>query len=172
MEFISFPKIPRLSRDMVITEKIDGTNATVFIDDTCENILAGSRNRWLTIENDNYGFARWVETNKEGLLTLGPGWHRGEWWGQGIQRRYGLKEKRFSLFNTSLTDIPSCCSLVPIIYEGVFDTKEIENAIEVLKTNGSFSAPGFMNPEGVCIYHTASRSYFKKMIENDEGHKG
>ena len=49
-----------------------------------------------------FGFARWVETNRERLITLlGPGLHFGEWWGSGIQRGYGLTkgDKRFSLFN-------------------------------------------------------------------------
>ena len=30
-EFIGFPKIARLSREIVITEKIDGTNGCIFI---------------------------------------------------------------------------------------------------------------------------------------------
>lgn len=172
MEFVPFNKIPRLSRDMVITEKIDGTNATIFIDDDFTTMLTASRNKWITPSDDNYGFAGWAERNKKELLTLGPGWHRGEWWGQKLQRGYGLKEKRFSLFNTSLTTIPSCVSLVPQLYVGPFDTAMIDMYVEYLKKEGSQAAPGFMNPEGICIFHTASQSYFKKMIENDGGHKG
>ena len=172
MEFESFPKIPRLSRDIIITEKLDGTNATVWIDDLMQEIRTGSRNRWITPEDDNYGFAKWAAFNKEQLLTLGPGWHRGEWWGQKIQRGYGLKEKRFSLFNTSLSYIPECCSQVPVLYSGPFDTYNIDAAVSFLKEYGSTAAPGFMKPEGVCIFHTASMSYFKKMIDNDKGHKG
>ncbi|MCJ7726507.1 MAG: hypothetical protein MUP76_09000, partial [Acidimicrobiia bacterium] len=46
--------------------------------------------RWITPEVDNYGFARWVKDHEEELRTgLGAGLHFGEWWGQGIQRRYG-----------------------------------------------------------------------------------
>jgi len=30
-EFIPMPKIPRLMREMVITEKLDGTNASILI---------------------------------------------------------------------------------------------------------------------------------------------
>lgn len=91
MEFVEFPKMPRLSRECVITEKIDGTNAQIFIADDCETMLIGSRTRWITPENDNAGFARWCMEHKEDLLRLGPGRHFGEWWGQGIQRNYGLK---------------------------------------------------------------------------------
>lgn len=31
MEFQEFPKMARLSREMIVTEKIDGTNAQVYI---------------------------------------------------------------------------------------------------------------------------------------------
>ncbi len=31
LEFNEFPKIARLSREIVITEKLDGTNASIFI---------------------------------------------------------------------------------------------------------------------------------------------
>ena len=30
-EFKPFPKMPRLNREVLLTEKIDGTNASVFI---------------------------------------------------------------------------------------------------------------------------------------------
>lgn len=99
MDFKEFPKIPRLSRDMVITEKLDGTNACIYIGEDGE-FLTGSRTRWITPgkQTDNYGFSQWAHSHKDELLKLGPGLHFGEWWGSGIQRKYGLSEKRFSLF--------------------------------------------------------------------------
>lgn len=45
-EFTEFPKIYRWTRELIITEKIDGTNAQVFIGDD-GLIVAGSRTRWL-----------------------------------------------------------------------------------------------------------------------------
>ena len=101
MEFIAFPKIARLRRDCVITEKLDGTNAQIVIQDG-EIVAVGSRSRWITPgkDTDNYGFAGWVEQNRAELLGLGDGTHFGEWWGSGIQRNYGLTEKRFSLPST------------------------------------------------------------------------
>lgn len=42
--------------------KIDGTNASVW-KSTGGDICCGSRNRELTLENDNQGFAAWVEDN-------------------------------------------------------------------------------------------------------------
>ena len=175
MEFKEFPKIPRLSRAVVITEKIDGTNGQILITEDGQ-FFVGSRTRWITPENDNYGFAKWAYENKEELMKLGPGSHFGEWWGQGIQRNYGLKEKRFSLFNTSrwnnAEDRPKCCGVVPILKEGIFDTCDITEVLRVLKENGSVAAPGFMKPEGVVIYLSAARIYMKKTIEKDEEPKG
>ena len=110
-EFMAFPSIKRLTRGCIITEKIDGTNAQVCID-VDGTVRAGSRNRWLTPGDDNFGFASWVKLHEDDLRQLGTGRHFGEWWGSGIQRRYGLAEKRFSLFRTPST-LPACCSVVP-----------------------------------------------------------
>lgn len=188
MIFTEFPKMPRLSREMIITEKIDGTNASIFIqnndleEEADKNeiiavvngfsIRAGSRTRWITPSDDNYGFANWVKRNAEELVKLGEGLHFGEWWGQGIQRNYGLKEKKFSLFNVSRwsnPDVrPSCCEVVPVLYTGLFNTEVANTTMEALKLNGSYAAPGFMRPEGIIIYHIAGNFGMKKTIEKDE----
>ena len=55
-EFQEFRKIPRLSREIIITEKIDGTNGLIYINDDCTEIYAGSKSRWLDDHNDNAGF--------------------------------------------------------------------------------------------------------------------
>jgi len=169
VDFLEFPKMARLSRECVITEKIDGTNAQVYVSEDGV-VMAGSRNRWITPEQDNFGFAKWVKDNEEELRKLGPGHHYGEWWGAGIQRRYGLDHKKFSLFNVDRwqEDRPVCCDVVPVLYRGVFDTAEVERCIDSLCANGSVAAPGFMNPEGVVVYHVAGRVGFKKTIERDE----
>jgi hypothetical protein len=184
MEFKEFQKIPRLSRDVVITEKIDGTNASIYIGENGE-FLTGSRTRWITPENDNAGFARWANEHKEELMTLGIGHHFGEWWGCGIQRNYGLKEKRFSLFNVGIwikdkaialagkqQYCPDCCHVVPILETYTFDSVRINEVLEYLQTHGSLASPGFMNPEGIVLYHTAAQCYFKKTIEKDDIPKG
>lgn len=169
-EFTEFPKMARFAREIIITEKIDGTNAQVWISDDGTDIRAGSRNRWLTYSDDNFGFAKWVMDHRDELLTLGPGRHFGEWWGSGIQRRYGLDEKRFSLFNVSrwADDRPACCHVVPVLYRGPFETHEIDVALKTLAEQGSFAAPGFMKPEGVVIFHTAGNVGFKRTIEKDD----
>jgi len=168
-EFEAFPKIARLRRTVIITEKIDGTNAQVFIGED-GTVRAGSRSRWITPEDDNFGFARWVAEHVDSLRELGPGRHFGEWWGEGIQRRYGLSEKRFSLFNVGRwgEDRPACCGVVPVLYQGPFTTDAVEAALENLRANGSSASPGFMNPEGVIVFHVASREMFKVTIEKDD----
>jgi len=172
MEFTAFPKIARLNRECVITEKIDGTNASICITESGE-MFVGSRTRWITPENDNFGFAKWVEANKSELMKLGVGHHFGEWWGSGIQRGYGLQkgEKRFSLFNTARwaddATRPACCDVVPVLHQGRFATTEIENCLSVLRDDGSFVAPGFMKPEGIIVWHEAARQLFKVTLEKD-----
>ena len=171
MEFQGFNKISRLSRNCVITEKIDGTNAQICITEEGE-FLVGSRRRWITPENDNYGFARWAYDNKEELMKLGEGRHYGEWWGQGVQRRYSMDKKVFSLFNTgrwSNDELrPKCCSVVPVLYAGMFYSENIDNVINELKEKGSVASPGFMDPEGIVIFHKASGGLYKKTIKDDE----
>ena len=169
--FEEFNKIARLRRECVITEKIDGTNGQIYITESGD-MFVGSRNRWLSEAADNFGFYKWAMGHKEMLLTLGPGRHYGEWWGAGIQRGYGQKEKHFSLFNTSrwntVTPPPLCCLVVPVLYTGIFNTGDCCFWIQSLQNLGSHAAPGFMNPEGIVIYHTAARIYFKQTILNDE----
>lgn len=176
-KFEAFPKIARLNRDCVITEKIDGTNAQVEIleDGT---VLAGSRSRYITLEADNFGFARWVKENEEELRNLGVGRHYGEWWGSGINRGYGLTkgEKRFSLFNVARWSDdavrPKCCHVVPMLHQGPFRTDTIEKVLTVLRNCGSAAAPGFENPEGIIVWHEAARQLFKVTLEGDEKPKG
>jgi hypothetical protein len=164
-EFIPFPKIPRLYKDCAITEKIDGTNGVISINEHGD-MFVGSRNKWLSETKDNFGFFRWAQSNKEELLKLGYGTHYGEWWGSGIQRGYNLPkgEKRFSLFNAHLwneENIPSCCHVVPTLHVGEFDTQKIKEIMNSLKETGSLASPGFMDPEGIMIYHSAAGAYFK-----------
>ena len=85
MEFKEFDSIEILESMITITEKIHGTNAQIAIDDFGTEIYAGSRNRWVTPEDDNAGFANWVYPNKDALIKLlGPGRHYGEYYGSGI----------------------------------------------------------------------------------------
>jgi hypothetical protein len=207
IEFLPYPKTPRLygNKEIIVTEKIDGTNAAIQIiplsnlEDphlqeykiTAEAhdcvLVAQSRNRIITPTVDNAGFAKWVSDNAEKLVELlGVGVHRGEWWGQGIQRGYGLKEKRFSLFNTfrhgglcrggdgpdhwQNEELPNL-GIVPELWHGTFDTTWIDLLVRDLVENGSKAAPGF-KAEGVIVFHEASGHIYKVMCENDQIAKG
>lgn len=212
LEFAEFPKMARLNRECVITEKLDGTNAQVYIvpkiqlegaleaaaieariamGDAFElndsYVLVGSRNRWITPRDDNYGFARWAFQNREELIKLGPGRHFGEWWGAGIQRGYDMKRKAFSLFDTRWLPVayadtgvvgsegvlgPNCVGVVPTLYRGLFTTEAVSEQIERLRTFGSVAQPGYMNPEGVVVFHLAARVGFKVTVKNDDKAKG
>lgn len=179
MDFIEFPKIARFSREVIVTEKIDGTNACIAISEDGD-FQVGSRSRWLTPETgDNHGFMLWALTNKAELMKLGPGRHFGEWWGSGIQRGYGLQkgEKRFSLFNVSrwADDAvrPTCCYVAPMLAR--FDGMEFIDAISImegLRLIGSAAAPGFMKPEGIVIFHAQGNVAFKKTFDKDDAGKG
>jgi hypothetical protein len=171
-EFVPYPKIPRLNREVIVTEKIDGTNACVVVDED-GNVSAQSRSRVIVPGNDNFGFAGWVFENAPQLKLLGPGYHFGEWWGKGIQRGYGLEEKRFSLFHTGgINELPGCVSVVPKLDAGLLSSGVVDRALNVLRVCGSVAAPGFDKPEGVVVFHSASRQLFKVLLEGDDIPKG
>lgn len=178
IEFIPQPKIPRFNRAIHVTEKIDGTNAAVLVD-TDGTVRAASKNRILRPdEPDNHGFRAWVEENQDNLARLGPGLHRGEWWGCGIGKRHPTHAKTFSLFNTDRWGDdairPKCCSVVPLLcIAGNVNALGgmVENRLRQLKEHGSIADPACKNPEGIVLYHTASGQSYKITLEHDEGGK-
>lgn len=197
--FEEFPKIARLKREVVITEKLDGTNAqiawvaldsedaynTSAVDPFClwtargledgdaaMALYVGSRNRWLTIDKDHFGFAKWALEHVDELRALGVGRHYGEWFGSGIQRTYGLTEKRLALFNTARwgahnPNTPACCSVVPILARG--EGVDVEAVFKRLGVCGSIAVPGFTQPEGIVIWHSSSRTLYKQTFDMDGG---
>lgn len=208
-EFQAWPKIPRLNRNCVATEKIDGTNAAIVIDEVDTGaephefeivrvsdgsrelaVFAQSRKRLIQTNEDgrkgadNAGFAAWVKENAAELAVgLGPGRHFGEWWGLGIQRGYDLDHKRFSLFNVhrwhdaddngfGAAPAPGCCGVVPILASGNIINAVAEGAIAMLEDDGSRAAPGYDDPEGIVVFHTASKQSFKVTVKDDESPKG
>lgn len=213
VEFQKYPSISRYRKNISITEKVDGTNAAVGIikgmtgpecatagpednesnmmtfvvlDDQMFTVFAQSRNRLITPDSDNHGFAAWVWSNAADLAgVLGEGLHYGEWWGSGIQRGYGLTkgEKHFTVFNPERYDLSGqeIVTSVPVLYTGPaylpvtpFDSQTndaVEYVMQRLRKNGSSLpyARGFNNPEGVVVFHTASRTLYKVTFEYDEG---
>jgi hypothetical protein len=154
-------------------------------------VYAQSRNRLIKpagkfageAGTDNYAFAEWVWKNADELArVLGPGLHFGEWWGAGIGRGYGQTGRHFSLFNTSrwkhlaipeareAIGPPAELSVVPVLAVHTLDTDLIKDTLDALKFTGSHAAPGYENPEGICVYLPAVRATFK--VTFDDEHKG
>lgn len=200
LEFQGWPKTPRFFRDIVITEKIDGTNAAIIVKQVTEEeadtidahvsrdadgqwwaVGAQSRKRVIKPGSDNFGFAAWVYSNAFALRrALGEGYHYGEWWGSGIQRGYGLTkgEKRFTLFNVHrYKDVAEqsggLIDTVPVLYSGPYSEDAVRNALIGLRNGGSHVAPEWGGlPEGVIVFHSASGQVYKALLENDDLPKG
>lgn len=171
IEFKPWEKIPRENPfNATISEKIDGTNACIIIIDG-EIVGTQSRKRLITVEDDNFGFAQWVDENKDDIVNLGDGYHYGEWAGPGIQKNpHNLDQKRFFLFNTfrwnpNNPNRPECCDVVPVVYQGVIDGDTISNALKELAENAGENE----KPEGLVVYYHAFRKYTKHTIKSPNG---
>lgn len=167
--FKAWPKIPRDRTNMItITEKIDGTNACVIIQEG-EIVGYQSRNRMIKLGDDNMGFAFWADSKKEQLVKLGDGYHYGEWAGPGIQKNpHMLSEKQFFLFNTFRPheSLPEGVHQVPVLYQGPYTLAAVDGTFEDLWHN---AAKAEYIPEGIIIYNHDSRSYMKKTYANSGG---
>lgn len=182
MHFESYQKIEQIGRlYMTITQKIHGSNAQILIESVAHewqpaecgyqdyNVIAGSRTRWLTPDDDNYGFAQWVMDNRYELIEkLGVGRHYGEWCGKGINAGEGLIEKHFVLFNWHkfrTMPLPSRVMTVPLLYSGKFSFNAINEVMEDLKQTGSKLVPGYMKPEGIVIQIDEQK--YKKVFDDE-----
>lgn len=147
-----WPRAVRLHDRWTVTERIDGTRSAVLVEpadderplppgppavsgvDGCVVLVrAASRTRWLVPEpearatgegRDNFRFAAWVAAHATQLAALGPGIHRGVWYGAGIGHGYGLAERRLALLDTARWHVaglpavlPGAVALVPILAE-------------------------------------------------------
>lgn len=147
-------------------------------------VYAQSRTKLITPgkSTDNAGFARFVQDNAEEIVAkLGEGRHFGEWVGKGVQKRhYNLPNKQFALFNVNRwegADLPKNVTTVPSFYKNEYLDNPGQTALECLtqlKEFGSSFGPrdemgqGFVNPEGVVMYHAPSNTAFKKTFDYDE----
>lgn len=200
MEFREFSKIHRLDKTTIlITQKLHGTNASLWIVPTGEIdyseaekpfltsdgqflVRPAKRTSFIDLENDNFGFAKFVAKNKDALARcLGPGTWFGEWVGPGINSGEGLKEKQFALFNVLALDDkilnmraaglwPENVDTVPVLFFGPCTDlgKEAERVMTELKESGSKYAPGFMRPEGIVIQVLGTSATFKHVFEQED----
>ena len=175
IEFKAFPKIERFDGfGMSITQKIHGTNAHILIKDGC--ILGvGSRTRWLTVEDDNYRFCKYVTENaKELIAFLGDGHHFGEWAGTGINSGEGLEGNKFVLFdwkrhskNLTKAPMPDGVEIVPVlVYSARFSDDLIKKTMDELREGGSRLVDGFMRPEGIVI--NVNGVLYKKVFDKED----
>lgn len=193
MEFRSWGKTTRLDSEVVVTEKIDGTNAAVVISSVFDpqdtsgtlvdlggkSVLVGaqSRKKTITPDNDNAGFATWVWDNASVLAReLGPGYHYGEWWGHKIQREYGRQngERYFSLFDvyrygTKDRELAGL-SVVPVIAQGTFTAGLIELAQDMIWKYGSLAVTDdFYQAEGIVVLFKNNKARFKVKQDGEGG---
>lgn len=188
-DFIPFPKIENIVKlKMSVTQKIHGSNAQIYITRHIDDdfgahweIKAGSRTRWLTCDDDNYGFGKWVHDNQIELINvLGEGRHYGEWCGKGINAGEGLSTKVFVLFDwwkysdkekypyhPFISDTLRL-RVVPVLYTGDFSYEIIDELMRDLKITGSrLTPPGwYMKPEGIVIDINGVK--YKKVFDNEE----
>lgn len=174
----AFPKIGRLTKKCLVTEKINGTNGMIRVHTSpLPNLIcqAGSRNRWLTPESDNFGFAKWVAENARDIANiLGPGDHYGEWAGPGIQKNpHDLNCRHFFVFPRHVNDIgPMLWGIAHAVirrpltlYDGPFSTYlmgQMANWCQRRVAEGHYM-------EGFVILHESG--WRNKWTLND-GHKG
>lgn len=122
IQFISFPDIegfhhvvkavnafPYLAGDGSVTYrgkiKLHGTNAGIRIQDG--EVVAQSRTQLISVQSDNAGFARWVDSKREFFSKLPDITLFGEWCGPGIMKGTAVQaipHKIFAVFAIVIGD--------------------------------------------------------------------
>lgn len=168
IEFKAWPKIARGNKETVtITEKIDGTNACIIIQGG-EIVGVQSRKRLITPEDDNYGFAAWVDANKDEIKLMGDGYVYGEWAGVGIQKNpHNYPDKRFLTFNTfrPIESLPKCVHQVPVLYCGEPFIDMADEAMSDL----IISSKNKWHPEGIVIFSHLTKVMLKYTYKFSNG---
>jgi len=162
--FQKWPKIKRVHKvDMVITQKMNGTNGQILFEDNGD-FMIGSRNQWLSMHQDNFGFYHWAHAHITELFDIfGPGRHYGEWCGPGIQNGEGLKERVFFSFNPFLEKPHTVewmnVEPVPLLRHGRWGPNEMDIALAHLDIFGSAVSRRYyilgqnclVEPEGIVV---------------------
>ena len=92
-ERAEYDGVPLPTLRFIGSVKLHGTNSSIVFPET-GGFYCQSRTQVITPENDNAGFAKWVEANKDLFLhLLGKGVVvYGEWCGQGIQKSVAVTQ--------------------------------------------------------------------------------
>lgn len=164
-EVRQWPKTTRLLSRCLISEKLDGSNCAVIVEEDENGFKLGAqtRTKLATRYDDQLGFYRWVEENVETLIKdLGVGYHYGE-----FVKGKGLKEPHLFLFNIkrwrdAIFTTPTL-KVVPLLYEGEYSQAHLDACVADLETNGSKVLD--TAPEGVIVFWSddqTSKKYFCK----------
>ena len=198
-EYPKYPSIERFENIYsVISEKVDGTNGLMEIhevfpkpdSDVTHVVTFGSRNKWIDVHSDNAGFANFFTPHIDKIVRVPeilkanavneldnrnkacnmPIRIYGEWFGQSIQRTYGLKQKLFMPFHTLLAKalieagVPNIIEPF-IFYTGKFDKSISDGFMDTLKTHGSCVVPGYFQAEGIVVYFPTYNFCLKDTFE-------
>jgi hypothetical protein len=182
IEFKSWPKTTRRKSKCTISEKLHGSNGALAFEVTDDSPTDGreiyvldiqmatqTRNRIVTVQDDQTGIARWAEANRDTLvmdllhvnrMLPEPGlyYHYGEFMTR------GHTEPHFYLFNTrrwtGVQFRTPTLKVVPVLYEGDYYDGVVEECLEDLRQNGSKAHPG-TPAEGVVVYYPGNDTMFK-----------
>ena len=201
--YASFPSIERLENIYcVISEKVDGTNGLIEINEVFPvgepkeiQIRFGSRNRYITFNNDNADFANFfrhyearfkdvaadiilkeLEVSGETLTECQEQYPLriyGEWFGSGIQRGYGLKDKFFMPFSTFYAEklieyqVPNIVK-PNIMYTGKFNKLTADMCMNTLAIHGSGIIKDYKRPEGIVIHFPKYNFRLKQTFEGSK----
>jgi hypothetical protein len=199
MEFKRYQHVERYGTDKVdgieigkcyIFPKLDGTNGSVWLDDN-GNIKAGSRNRELTLEQDNRGFYAYILSNEniKRYLEKHPT-HRlyGEWLIPHSLRTYREDAwRRFYIFDVCLDKEDGDVEYIPYdIYKpmleefnldyisalAIIKNPSYEQLINILKQNIFLIEDGKGIGEGIVIknydfYNKWKRQTWAKIVSSE-----
>lgn len=171
----NYPKTGRISGPWLVTEKVDGTSACIAIEPGpfgSPAISFGSRNRWLTREADNHGFYAWAVAHSGWFMGhLGVGVHYGEWFGRGIQRGYGMTERRLALFDveryqTRLAHAVTNPGVITV--PALLEARDGDEGLGWLGHMAPTSTLGPVPMEGVVLRHRVTGAVFKHLFDGQK----
>ena len=177
--FKPWPKLGRVNKETItITEKIDGTNAAIIVENG-KLVGTQSRSRLLSDTEDNHGFHKWAMKNADVFAQLGDGHHFGEWAGKGINKnRMGLDGKKFFLFAwyaETKIEHPEI-EYVEVLFQGPRSEDNIITTFNRLYAFGYMGEDGVWvenkrtyTPEGIVIYYHNSKHMEKMTIDFPDG---
>ena len=134
--------------------KLDGTNAAVQVSPSGQ-VVAQSRSRVITPNQDNMGFARWLEGCKDRFAAYAQAEHMtvfGEWCGRGIQGRTAISKidrSIFVVFAIQFGGVEGELSRLEIDPEKIVDCLQDHPDVYVLPFYGEAIALDFSDEDGL-----------------------